>query len=127
MTKFPTLSLIAFLALSSATPTWAVSPRSVLTQSGLNGLSCAQFSRMSPSRRDALVQSANLSAPSTLAPLSTSPAIGRDGKIIRNRSNAVSQRPLQSGTIIAACEAASPGTTLGDAYSHAHTIGAVRL
>jgi len=127
MPKLPLISLVALLALSPAMPAWAASARSVLDTSGLSGLTCAQFSRMLPSRRDALVQRANLASPSTLAPLLAPRVTGRNGTVGQGRSYSLSQTPLQSGTIISACQAAPPRSTIGDAFSHAHTMGAVRL
>ena len=100
------------LPLLSAVPALA-SGASTLSQSGLSGMSCADFTHLPAAKREALVRQANLAAGPNLFPR---------GGFFRHDTGAARGTPLQAGLIIQACQAVPSSTSVGAAYNRSFTV-----
>ena len=123
VTVVVSLALGAALGLAGPVGAFAQSPGATLAGSGFAGMTCAEFTRMSPRHRDYLVQHANRSAP--MLGLAMPMMSGRQGLGMNypRDTGVVPGTPLSSALIISACQAASPSTTVADAYSRANSGG----
>ncbi|MEO8881876.1 MAG: hypothetical protein ABI377_00405 [Devosia sp.] len=91
-----------------------------LTVSRHGSMQCADFAALSPGQRDSLVRRIATSVP--VQSLSTSVGPNIDPQTGQETSDpnggaSVAGTPLSAGELIAACQAASPGTSLKDAFS----------
>ena len=82
------------------------------TASAATPLTCAQYMKLSPAHRRAMFArvKASLPTPSLATPTTTTSS----GKAAENKP----MRPTSASTLVAACQAASPDSTVADAVRH---------
>jgi hypothetical protein len=88
--------------------------------SSLGTMQCGEFTRLSPRARDNVVRRMVADAPQRSLTSPAGPTFDSDtGRIFRipNSDSATSGTPLSAGQLIAACQAASPGSTLRGAFA----------
>jgi len=123
-----TLGLSVVLSIAGTAPGYTQTPSMTLSASGLSGMSCAEFNKMTPRHRDFLVAGANRNSPSFGLAVPT--ITTRRGATIsaQHDTGVVAGTPLSAGLIISACQAASPTTSIGDAYRQANSgSGGIRF
>src|SRR4051794_23985492 len=110
---------LALAGLSGST-VQARSAGETLAASGYAGMTCAEFSKMSPRHREALTRQMAAAAPAdSLSSLKVLPKdVPPDN---RGDAGSVAGTPLDQGMIVSACQAAPPSSTIGDAYSRANS------
>lgn len=111
---------LSFAGLSGAAAQYTA-PGLSLSASSLSAMTCATYTHLSPRHRDSLVRQAISSGPPpSLSTLTVQPN-RRNGSGGRIETGTAPGTPLTSGALIAACQAATPSSTLGDAYSQANS------
>jgi len=91
-----------------------------LTVSRHGSMPCGDFAALSPGQRDSLVRRMTAAVPVQSLATPVGPSIDpQTGEAISSPDDgsAVAGTPLSAGELIAACQAASPGTSLKDAFS----------
>ena len=95
-----------------------------VSSSRLGSMSCAEFTAASPRHRDDIVRHMAMSAPMQSLATPIGPSIDPEtGRLESQPHNgaAVEGTPLTAGQLIAACQAATPRTTLRSAFSRFST------
>ncbi|HVX83059.1 MAG TPA: hypothetical protein VHB23_16955 [Devosiaceae bacterium] len=110
------------LAMAGTADAQFASPGATIAASGIGGMSCAEFTHMSPRHREAVVRHAWGAASSGLASITVQPRIG-DRMVTGRDTGSVPGTPLSAGMIISACQAAAPSASVGDAYRQANSGG----
>lgn len=107
-------AVLACALLGSGSAFAAGAPASADSLSGSVGaMTCGQFQGLSADARKDIVQQIGASAPNSALTSNSGAASSNT-----NSSVAVAGSPLTGGQLIAACQAATPATSLIDAYSH---------